>query len=40
VAGDSFVPMLSVGAGEPPARTIDVKDTLLAALGVAHAGVA
>ena len=39
-AGDSLVPMLSVGAGEPPARTIDVKDTLLAVLGVAHAAAA
>jgi len=39
-AGDSLVPMLSVGAGDPPARTIDVKDTLLAALGLAHAEAA
>ena len=39
-AEDSLVPMLSVGAGEPPARTIDVKDTLLAALGVVHAETA
>jgi hypothetical protein len=40
VERDSMVPMLSVGAGPPPARTIDVKDTILAALGVAHAQAA
>ena len=31
VVGDSEVPMLGVGI-EPPARTIDVKDALLASL--------
>jgi predicted AlkP superfamily pyrophosphatase or phosphodiesterase len=39
-AGDSLVPMLSVGAGPAPARTVDVKDALLAALGVEHATAA
>ena len=35
VAGDSEVPMLGIGIA-PPARTIDVKDALLARLGVAR----
>jgi hypothetical protein len=39
-AGDSLVPMLSVGLGPPPARTIDVKDALLSGLGVERAVVA
>jgi hypothetical protein len=38
--GDSLVPMLSVGAGEPPARAVDVKRAVLSALGVAHATAA
>jgi hypothetical protein len=39
-SGDSLVPMLSVGLGPPPARTIDVKDALLSGLGVERAVVA
>jgi hypothetical protein len=39
-AGDSLVPMLSVGAGPPVARAVDVKSAVLAALGVAHATAA
>ncbi len=39
-AGDSVVPMLSIGAGEPPARTVDVKGALLAALGIVRAEAA
>ena len=38
-AGDSLVPMLSVGLGSPPPRTIDVKNALLSGLGVEHAVV-
>jgi predicted AlkP superfamily pyrophosphatase or phosphodiesterase len=40
VEGDSFVPMLSVGAGAPPPRTDGVKHALLSALGVEHAATA
>jgi hypothetical protein len=32
--GDSEVPMISVGAGPPPARTIDVAPRVLEQLGV------
>ena len=32
--GDSEVPMISVGAGPPPARTIDVAPRVLEKLGV------
>jgi hypothetical protein len=32
--GDSEVPMISVGAGTPPARTIDVAPRVLEQLGV------
>jgi predicted AlkP superfamily pyrophosphatase or phosphodiesterase len=35
-AGDSTVPMLGIGI-PPPSRTIDIKDSLLAHLGVARA---
>jgi hypothetical protein len=40
VAGDSLVPMLGVGIEKLPARTVDVKDALLSALGVEHAAAA
>ena len=33
IAGDSEVPMLGIGM-PPPARTVDIKDALLARLGV------
>ena len=39
-AGDSLVPMLSVGLGPPPRRTVDVKNALLSGLGVERAVVA
>ena len=35
-AGDSEVPMLSVGAGDPPARTVDVTPRVLDHFGVSH----
>jgi hypothetical protein len=38
-AGDSTVPMLGIGI-PPPARTIDIKDALLAQLGAGRAAVA
>jgi hypothetical protein len=38
VAGDSTVPMLGIGI-PPPTRTIDIKDALLAHLGVSRAAV-
>jgi len=38
LAGDSTVPMLGIGI-PPPARTIDIKDALLAHLGVGRAAV-
>jgi predicted AlkP superfamily pyrophosphatase or phosphodiesterase len=38
-AGDSTVPMLGIGIA-PPARTIDIKDALLAHLGAGRAAVA
>lgn len=34
--GDSEVPMLSVGAGAPPARIVDVTPRVLAHFGVSH----
>jgi predicted AlkP superfamily pyrophosphatase or phosphodiesterase len=34
--GDSEVPMLSIGAGEPPARTVDVTPRVLDHFGVSH----
>jgi predicted AlkP superfamily pyrophosphatase or phosphodiesterase len=40
VAGDSLVPMLGVGIGTLPARTVDVKNALLSALGIEHAAAA
>jgi hypothetical protein len=40
IVGDSLVPMLGVGIGSPPSRTIDVKHALLSALGVEHAAAA
>jgi predicted AlkP superfamily pyrophosphatase or phosphodiesterase len=39
LTGDSEVPMLGIGIA-PPARTIDVKDALLAHLGITRAAVA
>jgi predicted AlkP superfamily pyrophosphatase or phosphodiesterase len=38
LAGDSTVPMLGIGI-PPPARTIDIKDALLAHLGVGRAAI-
>ena len=38
LAGDSEVPMLGIGI-PPPARTVDIKDALLAQLGIARAVV-
>jgi predicted AlkP superfamily pyrophosphatase or phosphodiesterase len=38
--GDSLVPMLGIGIGALPARTVDVKESLLSALGIAHAAAA
>jgi len=35
-AGDSEVPMLSIGAGAPPARTVDVTPRVLEHFGVSH----
>jgi Type I phosphodiesterase / nucleotide pyrophosphatase len=35
-AGDSEVPMLSIGAGEPPPRIVDVKPRVLDHFGVSH----
>ena len=35
-AGDSEVPMLSIGAGVPPARTVDVTPRVLEHFGVSH----
>src|SRR5262245_8421635 len=35
-AGDSEVPMLSIGAGTPPARTVDVTPRVLEHFGVSH----
>src|SRR5262245_29276992 len=34
--GDSEVPMLSIGAGPPPARTVDVTPRVLEHFGVSH----
>jgi hypothetical protein len=34
--GDSEVPMLSVGAGAPPARIVDVTPRVLELFGAAH----
>jgi hypothetical protein len=35
-AGDSEVPMLSIGAGAPPARIVDVTPRVLDHFGVSH----